>query len=211
MKEDEVMCGNNDMMEESSRREFLTCDQEMLIRKYALDADREFLYIRFLNTAYQVDRKTGFIYLKGTAQEAPHMPKMAIYDLFNYHKEETACPALSGSWKSTSDLGGLIGAQHAKRIHNEAILRPFVGQCEQLRGACEAMGGQKKKGGDVSYLLPVFDFFPVWFQFWDADDEFPADLRILWDGNAESFLHYEIVFYVTLYIEEALTAYLCDR
>ncbi|MBE5997215.1 MAG: DUF3786 domain-containing protein [Lachnospiraceae bacterium] len=200
------MCGNSDMMEETSRKEFLTCDQDMLIRKFGLESDEHFLYIRFLNDEYAVDRKFGFISPKGTAEQAPHIAKMAIYDLLCYHKDDPCLPALSGEWKSVADLGGIIGASHAKRLHSDAIVGKLAGKCDFLRSACEERGGKAQKGGDVSYLLPVFDFFPVWFQFWDADDEFPADVRFLWDANSEAFIHYEILYYVTAHIEELFGA-----
>ena len=48
--------------------------------------------------------------------------------------------------------------------------------------ACERLGGSPGKVGDVSYTIPLFDFFPVMLQFWDGDDEFGPVLKIMWDG-----------------------------
>ena len=198
------MCGNNDAMAEESREEFLANDQEMLIKKFHLEADDDFIYINVLSKPYAVDRKEGYITEKGSQKKAPHDVMMAIYDLFNYHSGEREMPALSGDWKTVADLGGIIGAQHAKRLYNPMTISPFEGKVEQLKAVCEKLGGTAKKGGDVSFLLPLFDFFPVWFQFWDADDEFPADLSVLWDADTEAFIHYEILFYTTLYLEQFL-------
>lgn len=58
--------------------------------------------------------------------------------------------------------------------------------------------------GDVSFLLPVFDFFPVWFQFWDADEEEPASLRFLWDQQTLRYLHYETLWYIMMHILDQL-------
>ena len=199
------MCGNHDAMAEASRAAFLDCDQELLISKFNLDCDEDYLYIRVLNTCWQVDRRDGFITLKGSSEKAPHDIKMAIYDLFCYHADSPDLPPLSGEWKSVADLGGILGAGHAKRLYTDEIIAPFAGSADRLKAACEQLGGTPVKGGDVSCLLPVFDFFPVWFQFWDADDEFPADIRFLWDSSSEQFIHYEILFYLTAYIESLLT------
>ena len=35
--------------------------------------------------------------------------------------------------------------------------------------------------GDVSYTIPLFDFFPVMLQFWDGDEEFDPVLKLMWD------------------------------
>ena len=130
---------------------------------------------------------------------------MAIYDLFNYHADESFLPPLFGVWKSVADLGGILGAGHAKRLYNDAVTAPFAGKTDRLKDACMTLGGEEASEGDVSFIIPVFDFFPVWLQFWDADDEFPAELRFLWDQNSEAFLHYEIIFYLTMHIETLLT------
>ena len=42
----------------------------------------------------------------------------------------------------------------------------------------------------------MFPFLPVQLRFWDADEEFPAQLRFLWDRNTLKFLHFETVYYV---------------
>ena len=202
------MCGNHDAMAEDSRLQFLSCDQDLLIRKFHLESDADYLYINFLNSPCQVDRQEGFITWKGSSEKVPHDVMMAIYDLFCYHQDESGLPALSGIWKSVADLGGIIGAGHAKRLYNDAVIKPFTGKTVRLHEICRQLGGTETKGGDVSYLLPVFDFLPVWFQFWDADDEFPADIRFLWDQNSEAFIHYEILFYTTAYLEEHMTSML---
>ena len=38
-------------------------------------------------------------------------------------------------------------------------------------------------------------FFPVLLRFWEADDEFPAQLQFLWDRNSMRYLTYETSFY----------------
>lgn len=47
----------------------------------------------------------------------------------------------------------------------------------------------------MSYRIPLFDFFPVTLQFWDADDEFDAVLKIMWDRRTLDFMRYETTWY----------------
>ena len=44
--------------------------------------------------------------------------------------------------------------------------------------------------------MPVVPYFSVLFQFWDADEEFPAKILILWDKVSMSYLHFETTFYL---------------
>ena len=41
----------------------------------------------------------------------------------------------------------------------------------------------------------MFDFLPVTLQFWDADDEFDAVLKIMWDRRTLDFMRYETTYY----------------
>ena len=80
----------------------------------------------------------------------------------------------------------------------------FAGRCEDLKKACEKLGGVPEKVGDVAYKLPLFDFMEVIFQFWDADEEFEASVRILWDENILSYMRFETTFYAALHLLERL-------
>ena len=53
-----------------------------------------------------------------------------------------------------------------------------------------------KPRADVAFRIPVTPFFPVLLQFWESDEEFPPKLRLMWDRNADSFLHFETTFFL---------------
>ena len=105
-------------------------------------------------------------------------------------------PAAAGSWASVSELGGVIGAGHDRTLRNEPQAARFAGQCDRLASACEALGGVRESKADVGYAIPVFRDLRILFQFWDADDEFPASIKYLFDRNALSFMHYETLWYL---------------
>ncbi len=198
------MCGNHDVMAEEAREKLLTLDQEDLIRKYHLEADDKNLYLRVFHKPYQIDRQTGHIRGRDCAVPAPHNIAMAIYDMLCYSEDRKELPPLSGSWVTLSQLGGLVGAGHAKKLHAPEALKPFYDKVPELNQICRDLGGEEQRGGDVSYRIPVFDFFPLWFQYWDADDEFPANIQFLWDKNSLYYLHFEILYHLTLYLEDYL-------
>ncbi len=204
------MEGNNYVkFAEQSRERFLTFDQEPLITKFHLTADDEYMQIRYLNTPFRIERTTGRTeYIpKGESAwiSAPIHDTLTIYDMLCLHPEEPEIAQLNGEFVSVSVLGGIIGSGHAISLQDHALLEKFSGNVDRIRSICLEYGGKDAgKSGDVSVILPLFDFFPVWFQFWDGDDEFPPKYQFLFDRNALRFLHYETIWYAMESVTERI-------
>ena len=193
---------NYDQVIENWRLKFLEMDQEELIRKFQLEADEEFLYIIYFSKRFRIDRKTGFITEEGKSPGFDTV--MNIYNTFYY---SAAHPVASGN---------LVAFRQVKRVYPfEAAYRRtiisrlqelFSGKTEELRKACEALGGTLLPQGDVGYVLPVFPFLNIAVLFWDKDEEFEAQANMLFDSEITEFMHEEnvvcvaadAVYYLTL-------------
>lgn len=193
---------NYDQVIENWRLKFLEMDQEELIRKFQLEADEEFLYIIYFSKRFRIDRKNGFITEDGKSLGFDTV--MNIYNTFYY---SAAHPVASGN---------LVAFRQVKRVYPfEAAYRRtiisrlqelFAGKTEELRKACEALGGTLLPQGDVGYVLPVFPFLNIAVLFWDKDEEFEAQANMLFDSEITEFMHEEnvvcvaadAVYYLTL-------------
>ena len=193
---------NYDQVIENWRLKFLEMDQEELIRKFQLEADEEFLYIIYFSKRFRIDRKNGFITEDGKSTGFDTV--MNIYNTFYY---SAAHPVASGN---------LVAFRQVKRVYPfEAAYRRtiisrlqelFAGKTEELRKACEALGGTLLPQGDVGYVLPVFPFLNIAVLFWDKDEEFEAQANMLFDSEITEFMHEEnvvcvaadAVYYLTL-------------
>lgn len=193
---------NYDQVIENWRLKFLEMDQEELIRKFQLEADEEFLYIIYFSKRFRIDRKNGFITEDGKSPGFDTV--MNIYNTFYY---SAAHPVASGN---------LVAFRQVKRVYPfEAAYRRtiisrlqelFSGKTEELRKACEALGGTLLPQGDVGYVLPVFPFLNIAVLFWDKDEEFEAQANMLFDSKITEFMHEEnvvcvaadAVYYLTL-------------
>ena len=198
----ENMQSNYDQVIENWRLKFLEMDQEELIRKFQLEADEEFLYIIYFSKRFRIDRKNGFITEDGKSPGFDTV--MNIYNTFYY---SAAHPVASGN---------LVAFRQVKRVYPfEAAYRRtiisrlqelFSGKTEELRKACEALGGTLLPQGDVGYVLPVFPFLNIAVLFWDKDEEFEAQANMLFDSEITEFMHEEnvvcvaadAVYYLTL-------------
>lgn len=193
---------NYDQVIENWRLKFLEMDQEELIRKFQLEADEEFLYIIYFSKRFRINRKNGFITEDGKSPGFDTV--MNIYNTFYY---SAAHPVASGN---------LVAFRQVKRVYPfEAAYRRtiifrlqelFAGKTEELRKACEALGGTLLPQGDVGYVLPVFPFLNIAVLFWDKDEEFEAQANMLFDSEITEFMHEEnvvcvaadAVYYLTL-------------
>lgn len=193
---------NYDQVIENWRLKFLEMDQEELIRKFQLEADEEFLYIIYFSKRFRIDRKNGFITEDGKSPGFDTV--MNIYNTFYY---SAAHPVASGN---------LVAFRQVKRVYPfEAAYRRtiifrlqelFAGKTEELRKACEALGGTLLPQGDVGYVLPVFPFLNIAVLFWDKDEEFEAQANMLFDSKITEFMHEknvvcvaaDAVYYLTL-------------
>ena len=172
---------------------FLEYDQQALARKLGAELDEEYFYVRFLSEAYRICRTTGDFsrFCNGSWVDANSFEEvLTILDLVCDSKEDRHP---SGSWKNMRDFGHGFHQQMLEQRDPWAEF--FQQKPEQFAGACESLGGEKYPLGDVAYSIPVFDDLQLLVQLWFGDEEFPAQLRYLWDGNALMYLRYETMFY----------------
>ena len=193
------MQSNYDLQVDIGKRIFLEYDQDLLIRKFRLDADDDYLYLTYLGSACRIDRKTGSIEEQvgcGWQECRSFGTVMTIYDLLCYHKGD-APPPLSGQWCTAGTF--VVTGVTKTEVFTKKYTGLFDGQPEKLKDLCEKLGGTvlpPLAGADVTCRFPVTDFFPVLLQFWQSDEDFPAKLMLLWDRNSDQFLHFETTFYL---------------
>ena len=190
---------NYDSQVDVGRKLFLSYDQAQLIRKFCLDADDQWIYLTYMNTPCRISRETGQIDdLRDDVwtECRSYSTVMTIYDLLCYHQGPNA-PVLFHQWCTvgTFIVTGVTNTTGFTRKYAKL----FDGHIEQLRSACEGLGGIPETGkprADVAFRIPVTPFFPVLLQFWESDEEFPPKLQLMWDRNADSFLHFETTFFL---------------
>ena len=190
---------NYDLQVDIGKRIFLEYDQEVLIRKFRLEADEQYLYLTYLNTPCRISRCSGGIeeLIGGEWQECRSFSTvMTIYDLLCYHKGGTA-PTLSGQWCAVGNFV-VTGVTNTETFTKKYAAK-FDGRLEELKVLAQSLGGvllERMAGADLTCKFQVTPFFPVLLQFWQGDDEFSPKLMLLWDRNTDQFMHFETTFYL---------------
>lgn len=190
---------NYDLQVDIGRRIFLNYDQDLLIRKFALQADDQWIYLTYLNTPCRIGRASGQIdELQGNRwiECRNFSTVMTIYDLLCYHKGPVV-PTLCHEWCAVGTFV-VTGVQNTGTF-TKKYAALFDGKVEKLRSACIRLGGIPEKrmaGADVTCKIPVTSFFPVLLQFWEGDEDFPPKIMVMWDRHTDRFLHFETTFYL---------------
>lgn len=194
---------------EQAKRLFLEYDQEKIIAKLGLQADADYLYIRFLDLSYRIHRRSASVekregdgpYTDGSSFNEV----MTLFDVLCWSKEGAR---LAGEWVTLSALGGGVhGGDLAGSLYREEAAE-IARREDHLADVLKHMGGVEMPKGEPGYVIPVFPFLPLYVQYWRGDEEFPPQLTLLWDKNTTQFLHYETVYYLTGFLLERLTALL---
>ena len=198
-----IMQSNYDIFEEQSRTLFMRYNLETLAAKWNLRSDDTFVYILYFGEEYRIRKADSKVLppaFNGTSKkscsnnESRSMASLTIYDVLTYSDNPPSC---SGHWESLSALGGIIGAGHEQKLTGTAGGNASFPPVEIMRNAITRIGGSflSETSADLDAVVPVFPFLPMRFQYWEADDEFPASVKYLWDANALLFMHYETLWY----------------
>lgn len=191
--------GNYDISADYARSLFLKEDQEKIINKFGLKADDKFIYLRFLSLTYRIERSSGLIQKSADiinyTDDNGHLTTLSIFDYLCGSRDTRK---LSGEWISMQKMGHSF---HTNLLEGESGWMAesavfFSARQEQLKKAFEQLGGRKMPIGDISYIIDLSDELPIYFQFWDGDDEFPPKISFLWDANSEQYVHYETTYYI---------------
>lgn len=196
---------NYEIVRDRMELEFVKYDQMEMIRKFALQHDNDFLYISFVGREYRICRTTGRVEWYSDASKiyihAGYNESMTIFDVLACSKPDCH---LAGQFVPIWDLPGTIKSSSSGGDIFSSQSNFFAGRCEALRQVCQKLGGTPGSVGDVSSILPVFDFLPVMLQFWDADEEFDAVLKFMWDYNSTDFMRFETIAFATIHIIDRL-------
>ena len=195
---------NYEYTKEQSRSRFLEYDQEQMIRRFSLRADENHLYVPFAGGKYRIDRATGAVEKlpgPGSARPGNYEEVLTIYDVLCSARPEMGT---GKNWCLVNSLPGVgqnsgVGESLHKEYADRLCARP-----EAFRKACLSLGGKEIPLGDLGFEIPVFPFFPVRLRLYFPDEEFPAQLSLLFHDRTLYYMRYETTFYVASCLMEAV-------
>ena len=171
---------------EQWRARFLGMDAAEICRRLP-DIERAdgALKLRHFGRRFRIELSDGRIRADADAEPVDMTPQLNIYTLLWYAKPGAR---LTGDWQPFKRLRG---ASPFERAFQAGTLEPLAQMFSGREGALEAAVA-KLRGQRISesgFALRAFECIPVRLNFWDADDEFPAQANLLFDSSAPDFIH----------------------
>lgn len=183
---------NHEVLSQQWRTAFAGYDPSRIANILHLDTDQEHLYLSYFQDDYRLRLKDGWLEKRtgnSWTEELYFNESMTLYHLLHYTKDR---PLIAGIWVPNTALEG-AGAHN--RNMPDPLLTPFAakfsGKGDQLEQACLRLGGTKLSKGDVAYQFTAFPQIQLQLIFWDADEDFPAQVQILVDKQVTDFIHFE--------------------
>jgi len=133
--------------------------------------------------------------------QSPHEYLYVFIIHYLLKSEETK---LCDEWISEKDIpGGAIFFRGPHEIPTSLISSRYSGDIEKFRKICEQLDGTPLDMADATYVFRITPRIPVAVLYWDCDDEFPSESKILFDKSVTEHLALDVIF--------ALATDICTR
>ena len=148
------------------------------------DADGN-LRLTFLWQEYVVSGDDFTVRWAGSDAEAPSFFQSLILTYLATADGTTP----SSRWIGFRDLpDGMFYVQAFQGYTGGRMMRELVGGSEAVRRAAEKLGGKPLEIGDVGYAFAVFPHLHMALTYWEGDDEFPSQARVLFEDTASHYM-----------------------
>jgi len=153
--------------------------------------------IRLLNRMFEVSWPDLRVHEAGSSVE----PSYVVQLLLLHYLITSDGISLRGEWVSFRDLpDGRVYYPAFRAGSEERLLQRFGGDVDGLHRAAEALGGRPADMADYAFVFQVLPRLPVAVLLWEGDEEFPPEVRILFDSSAANYLPTEDLAVIARYL-----------
>ena len=182
---------NYSKMQEAARLRFLTYDFDQLCRHPAIRAEEKGLKFPFLGQGCYVNRETGEILIEN--RKADFAESLTVYDWLCDRKPNAQA---ANDFCAINSLPGVLVSGGNLELNGNNVAPLIAKNPERFLEICKSMDGKQLDGADLAVVIYPIPHLPVLLKFYEADEEFPPSLSLLWDKNILRFLRYETIYYL---------------
>ncbi|MCI5995302.1 MAG: DUF3786 domain-containing protein [Blautia sp.] len=153
-----------------------------------------YLQIIYFYKKYLLDLQTGKLLEEDKSPcIQSEMSQMMIYSHLLYLQKGAYASGHVVSYEEIKGNSHVSGWAGKIRDRMSELKKALETEPEKVKAAVVGLGGELWNRGDVSFTLEAFEDVRFYYVFWKGDEEFPSDLRILYDENVMQFMHQESV------------------
>lgn len=159
------------------------CSYDSNLKEYTISVwDEQFVVSTLLN---RISRVSG-------SNPEPH--KFMYVFILNYLLQVKDLEP-TGEWISEKDLvGGPTFFRGPHEIPTQYIANRFQGDIETFRQTCRMLGGSDLDMADAAFTFAITPRVPVGVLFWAQDDEFPAEVKIIYDRTIGDHFALDVIY-----------------
>ena len=148
--------------------------------------------VRFWNRIVRVTPAENKVDCHGMADTTAwaYVPLIVVHYLLSAGKA-----GVGDVWVSEKDLPGgtaFFRGPHLLPVH--LLIRKFEGSVQRFDTACRKLDAKPLGMADAAFSFPLLPGIPGAVLFWDADEMFAADAKILFDKSIARHLPLDIVY-----------------
>ena len=177
-----------------AKKHFLTYDQQELIARCRLRFDADYFYITFLSSPYRIHRRSGDMEYLAEGVWVDGNSFGEVMTILDWLCDSKPNRYITDRWVNLVSSGSAFHRDLQEDVRDPDAVR-FDRDPAGFCAACEALKGERMESADISYAIELVDGLKVLVQLWHGDEEFPPNLRILWDENALRYLRYETTWF----------------
>lgn len=160
--------------------------------KCAYNQAEQYYELEVWGDMYRIYAQKGIIERPDASAEPVHdyLTVFIIHYLLGVLEMET-----EDEWISEKDIpGGVTFFRGPHAIPTNLISGRFQNDLDAFGKRCEFLGGQAVEMGDAAYRFQITDRVPVVVLYWQGDEDFPPEARLLYDRSIQKHFAADVVF-----------------
>ena len=176
---------------------------DTLQRNASAESHPKGLIVRFLNEDLLLDREERCLrYSKGNRWEPFRYPLLELISLVFLLNASPNSP--DGTLVSVAELKSAHFFQGPHELKVGSLIKRYGHDIKGFGERAESLGGKAQEMADAAYKLPALPKVPLYYLFWEGDEEFGAHLSILFDRTVERHLPADGIWGLVCLVSDAI-------
>jgi len=170
------------------------CDPEEVVSRTGcrFDKIREQYFVTIWGHKYCVDLKNHEVRSEESGLKT-YQEYLHLFILYYLMKSKNIPP--SGEWVSEKDIpGGAAFFRGPHTIPTDWITGRFGDNIDFFKTESEKSGGIPIELADAAFLFRITPTLPVAVLYWQGDEDFPSEAKLLFDRTIEQHLPLDIIY-----------------
>lgn len=178
-----------------------SCDPEEVVSRTGCEYDKicKQYFVDIWAEKYCVDLKNYEVRpLQGTGLQT-YQDFFYLFILYFLMKSRKIKP--SGQWVSQKDIpGGAAFFKGPHTIPTDLIINRFNHDIDSFKKACEKLDAIPLEFADAAFKFQITATIPVAVLYWQGDEQFPSEAKLLFDRTIQHHLPLDIIFVLAVEI-----------